>query len=305
MKVDIAALRKLCTMKEKKVRRFLLSVIPDLENREHFLYRETSGATVLAVAHMDVVSESSSFDSFSTPDDIMVFSPALDDRLGVFTMTHLLKQFGLEMDLLFTTDEERCSSTAEEFVDYCGKDYNWIVGLDRKGSDVVLYDYDTNTDFVDALKAAEFKLSLGSFSDISYMEPMQTSAFNMGIGYHFQHTNKCCASMLELAGQLRKLKSFFDAFSETKFTHTPEPRTLSGAATWSAPGKWSGIRKSNRDPWWEREEDTIGRQYYNEHDETPLDRRRKSNDSSDYTDDFDYDDKDDYLGDYGRIKLAL
>ena len=95
-------------------------------------------APVLAVAHLDTVINDISF-SVNKKRKRM-YSPMFDDRLGAYIiLEHLLRE--LNYDVLLTVDEEIGKSTANSF--NIGKEYNWIFSFDRKGSDVVMYQYDS------------------------------------------------------------------------------------------------------------------------------------------------------------------
>jgi hypothetical protein len=221
MKVNLDVLKRLCTMKERKVQRYINKVVPSIDDYGAFMWKQKEGVKILAVAHMDVIFEDSEFRSIKTNNDIIVLSPTLDDRLGIFTILNLLPQYGIEVDMLFTKDEERCMSTAEDFVRICDKDYNLIIEFDRMGTDVVMYDYECNVELKADLESVGFEIGRGTYSDIRELEGLGVSAFNMGIAYHFQHTERCCASLADLARQLEKLKLFHDQFSGKVYEHMP------------------------------------------------------------------------------------
>jgi hypothetical protein len=226
MKVNTGALRKICNLSEDKLKKYLLASNTGMEDYGAFLWHSKRKADILAVAHMDVALESAAFNTVETPDDLFILSSALDDRLGIFTILHLLPQFNIKVDILFTTEEEMCMSSAQEFPDFCDKDYNWIVEFDRAGTDVVLYEYETNVDLTDDLKSVGFEIGIGSYSDIRELEQMGVGAFNIGIGYHFQHTDQCCASMLQLATQLTKLQQFYEEFKDVQYDHRAIPTEI-------------------------------------------------------------------------------
>jgi hypothetical protein len=285
VKVNLGVLKKLCSMKERKVKRYLKATVPDIDDYGAFLWKQTEGVKILAVAHMDVVFDDKDFKSVTTKNDIIVFSPALDDRLGIFTITHLLPQFGIEVDMLFTTDEEKCLSTASDFTRYCDKEYNWIVEFDRMGTDVVLYDYDCNVELQEDLKSVGFEIGHGSYSDIRDMEDMGVAAFNMGIGYHFQHTERCCASMVDLSTQLKKLQEFVEHYGEVAYEHVPlEKPDVDTDPYWYCRGgktdRYAHLRddyRAHTEHWYPQAEDF-----------------------SDPEDEFD----DRFLGDYGKVYRA-
>ena len=139
--------------------------------------------------------------------------PVVDDRLGCAIALGCSDW----ADLLFTDCEEIGKSTAAHFVP--PRDYNWIVELDRKGTDAVTYQYN-DLEWMKALRK-HFTIGNGSFSDIGYMEGLGTSAVNIGVGYHNEHTRQAYWDPKETALQLGRLKGFLEEFGDTKFTHTP------------------------------------------------------------------------------------
>ncbi len=139
--------------------------------------------------------------------------PVVDDRLGC-AMALGMSDWA---DLLFTDCEEQGRSTAAYFK--APRDYNWIVGLDRRGTDVVTYQY-KDKEWLDSL-GKHFKVGFGSFSDIGYLEELGRSAVNVGIGYHNEHTRNAFWNPKETNAQLGQLWAFWKEFGETIFTHEP------------------------------------------------------------------------------------
>lgn len=139
--------------------------------------------------------------------------PVVDDRLGC---AMALGMSGWA-DLLFTDCEEQGQSTAAHFK--APRDYNWILGLDRRGTDVVTYQY-KDKEWLDCL-GKHFKVGWGSWSDIGYLEGLGRSAVNVGIGYHNEHTRNAFWNPKETNAQLGQLWAFWKEFGDTVFTHEP------------------------------------------------------------------------------------
>jgi hypothetical protein len=226
MKVDTGRLKNLCVTTEMELwKKF--SRRKDYSNEGLYLFKYT-GANILAVAHMDVYSDKAggSFTQDKINDDIIVHSPWLDDRLGVFVVDHMLPNvLKIKTDILLTTNEECCMSTAKDFTDDMkeSNQYNWIVEFDRAGEDVVLYHYDDVPELTEDLKEAEFDVSWGTYSDIGEMEDFGIGCFNVGIGYHRQHTQMCFASLQEMVNQLVRFKTFYEANKDKKYIYTAKP----------------------------------------------------------------------------------
>jgi hypothetical protein len=172
-----------------------------------------NGKSVLAVAHADVhrlIEGQLSFTQKNSEmgSDPLVYSPYLDDRLGIYVIFEKLPALGINMDILITTGEESGNSSAREFSQNCFKKYNWIVEFDRKDEDVVLYEYQ-NRDMEKSLIKVGFKIGLGSRSDISHMESFGVACFNVGIGFSHEHYSDCSADLAILDRQLERFERFF------------------------------------------------------------------------------------------------
>lgn len=184
------------------------------------VYRENPKAKILAVAHLDSVVNTNHFYHLSTGKDTMIVNAQLDDRLGVYTLLDILPQLGIQYDLLLTEGEEQGRSTAAHFES--SKEYNWMFSFDRRGSDVVMYEYDSQELRKDLIKA-KFRPDYGSFSDICFLDHLGIRGFNVGTGYHGEHNDNCYASIRELLGQVNRFKSFYDLFHSKKYPYEQRP----------------------------------------------------------------------------------
>jgi len=173
-----------------------------------------NGADILFVCHADTVFDRAKYGQ----DRQRLYSPNLDDRLGVYLVLDYFPHIGINADILITENEEIGRSTAENFMPK--KQYNWIVEFDRRGSGVVVYDYD-NPDWLDAI-TRHFTIQQGSFSDISLLENLKTSAVNIGIAYHHEHTRRCYCRLSELYRQLQKFVAFYRENCKIRYAHEPK-----------------------------------------------------------------------------------
>jgi hypothetical protein len=228
MKIDVNRLKKLCTTDEWQLWESFARR-KDYEDMGLYLFKDT-GSNILVVAHMDVFSDkikpTFTWDKVGT--DIIIHSPWLDDRLGVFVADHMMPNvLKIKADILLTSDEECCKSTAADFATEMKslKEYNWIVEFDRAGDDVVLYHYDDVPDLTEDLMEVGYDIGIGSYSDIGELEEFGVGCFNVGIGYHHQHTSYCFASMQEMADQLMKFKDFYHKNKDKKYIYTPKPHS--------------------------------------------------------------------------------
>ena len=176
-----------------------------------------NGASVLAVGHLDYVDWTRPRISRSGQ---TIRCPQLDDRLGVWTILDVLPKLGINVDVLLTDSEEIGQSTAQWFDS--PKRYNWMVEFDRRGTDAVLYQYDTDEQR-ERLEDVGFDIGRGSFSDISYLEHLGICGFNVGIGYHHEHTRRCYAKLNDTWSQIRKFERYWSSWRDTPMEYVKAP----------------------------------------------------------------------------------
>lgn len=148
---------------------------------------------VLLVAHLDTVHPTVPQKIYFDTNNSTLSSPqgiGGDDRCGVYMILEIVKHFNCSV--LFCEDEEVGGIGASEFCkDYRHEtfDFNYIIELDRKGSnDAVFYDC-ANDEFESFICKDYFKASFGTFSDISIIAPhLQCAAVNLSSGYYNAHT---------------------------------------------------------------------------------------------------------------------
>ena len=146
------------------------------------------------VAHLDTVFKSPPTDIFYDAAKNVMWSPeglGADDRAGVFAIVEILKR-RLRPTIILTTDEEIGGVGASKLVEDIPEapcKLNFLIELDRRGSeDCVFYDCD-NPFFEDYIEDFGFITNWGSFSDISYIAPKWgMAAVNLSIGYEHEHS---------------------------------------------------------------------------------------------------------------------
>ena len=208
MKFD---LEQYCTIKTQSLMN-LLGSRPDALHESGYVYIDNNAA-VLAVAHADVhwrIEHVIRFEKSTAGhgDELIVKSPYLDDRLGIFTILETLPGLGINTDVLITTGEESGQSTANAFSENCAKKFNWIVEFDRKGEDVVLYEY-SNKEMENELIQARFQIGFGTSSDIMHLKSLGIACFNVGIGYGREHYPGCWADLRILDRQIERFSVFY------------------------------------------------------------------------------------------------
>ena len=179
-----------------------------LDNPDGELFFRDNGASVLAVGHLDYVMWRKPLKRHK-----IVWCPQLDDRLGVWVLLNLLPNMGVNVDVLLTDLEESGRTTAQHFKP--AKEYNWIVEFDRRGTDVVMYQYECD-EYEAILGGYGFKCGWGSFSDICELGHLDVAGFNFGTGYYHEHTTKCSANIQETKEQASKFQQFYNDYKDTK-----------------------------------------------------------------------------------------
>ena len=181
-----------------------------------------NGSDILAVAHLDTVNPCGiKWSGEVKLDQTIFFSPYLDDRLGAYTIKVALPQaYSIEMDMLFTMDEETGASTAELFE--TTKKYKWIVSFDRRGEDVVLYSF-RGDDIEKKLKSVGFDVGWGTMSDICKLEHLGCKAFNVGVGYEEEHGKHPYMIVEVYNRQIQRFVKFYEKF---KGEHIPHSKVI-------------------------------------------------------------------------------
>jgi hypothetical protein len=197
---------------------------------DFYAFRD-NGSSVLAVAHLDTVvyPDQRQCGFLDTAGGTVVYSGALDDRLGAYVLLDLLPKLDINVDLLLTVGEESGQSTAEFFEP--PKDYNWIIEFDRGGTDVVMYQFE-DEDTRDMVRLTGARVGEGIFSDICYLEHLGVKAFNWGVGYEDYHSVRSHAYLEDLFQMVNYFVDFHDMWADEHLPHE--------ADDWSAYGRLSG-----------------------------------------------------------------
>ena len=189
-----------------------------------YIYKNNN-AKVLAVAHLDVVASVRNNLNFKIDGDI-IYATQFDDRLGVYIILDILPQFGIEVDVLLTENEEVGRSTAKHFKLPEGKEYNYMIEFDRMAKDPVMYMYKTK-EYEDLLKKYGFSyVGHGTNTDIRYLSFLGIAGINFGVAYYNQHSNDCHMNTREFEEELfPKIKEFLETEKDTKTTYKPSQTT--------------------------------------------------------------------------------
>lgn len=145
---------------------------------------------VLLVAHLDTVHRQPVETICYSHDGNILMSPegiGGDDRAGVYMILRIIQEH--RCHVLFCEDEETGGNGAREFANSkIRPEVNYIVEMDRRGTnDAVFYNCD-NTEFVDFVCGFGFAEAQGTFSDISVIAPrLGVAAVNISAGYFNEH----------------------------------------------------------------------------------------------------------------------
>lgn len=181
---------------------------------QHYFFKD-NGADILAVAHLDTVQSG----YWYYVKNNVLYSPVTDDRMGVYTLLHLLPSLGINFDVLLTIDEEHLNSSAQFF--HTEKQYNWMFAFDRRGDDAVLYSYH-NDKLENELRQNGFHIGFGSYSDIVELDDLDCCGINFGTAYFNYHFINGYVDLRMLMKQALKFRNFYNANHNTYFKSTPQ-----------------------------------------------------------------------------------
>jgi hypothetical protein len=207
---DIERLRKTCLQPMDDFKKEGEAV----ECTEGFYVYKDNGADILAVAHLDTVQDTKHFYVVRMGGYEIVFNHALDDRLGAYIILDILPKLGVNCDVLLTTGEESCNSTAQAFK--TTKQYKWIFSFDRMGTDVVLYQYGGKA-IENILEGLNNVVGMGSYSDICDLSDLGCVGINWGCGYWDNHGPKSHVILTDAEYMVNQFKAFYDLYKDTLF----------------------------------------------------------------------------------------
>ena len=220
MNYDVKELKDIIQMNQDTLKEYLDLHLQDLGyttvNKKGFLYAE-GDIPVLLVAHLDTVhSEKAEIICFSE-DMRYVMSPqgiGGDDRCGVYMIMQLIRDY--KCHVLFCEDEEVGGRGANKFVASKLKPrVNFIVEMDRRGSNDAVFYHCDNPDFTDFVLSFGFEENHGTFSDISVIAPpLNTAAVNISAGYYNEHRLFEYIDMLAVENNIRRIGEMIMADSE-------------------------------------------------------------------------------------------
>ena len=182
-----------------------------VSSKDGFLYAK-GNIPVMLVAHLDTVHNEtvreiyiSNMGNITSPQGI-----GGDDRCGVYAILDLISRTDYRPYILFAEDEEIGCVGSRKFAEKVDKykpDVNFIIEIDRKGSnDAVYYDCE-NPEFEEFISSYGFETEWGSYSDIAEIAPvMGVAAVNLSSGYYKAHTTDEYISMTDLNNTINRVE---------------------------------------------------------------------------------------------------
>jgi len=211
-KILFNELKTLCKSSVKRILTNPAYGIHDVLNEYTF---KDNNSDILFVSHADTVFPAcKDIYDLTINNKRFIYSPMLDDRLGLYTMLYYLPSMGINADWLITDHEESMSSSAMFFKTQ--KKYNWIVEFDRKELNPVLYMYNTPK-IMDALHSVHIYPVRGSCSDISFMTHLNTVCINWSIGYRNEHTEYCHLKVSDYYACMEDFTRFYHKYKDIRF----------------------------------------------------------------------------------------
>ena len=199
------------------------------ENKKGFLYAE-GNVPILLVAHLDTVHFEPPETICYSADGAEMMSPqgiGGDDRAGVYMILRLIQN--THCHVLFCEDEETGGKGARLFTK-SGIDpkANFIVELDRKGSNDAVFYQCRNTQFEQLIESFGFRMNYGSFSDISILAPhFDLAAVNLSTGYYNAHQLGEYVRLDEVEDLIGRVEKLLQSKTE-RFPYSPVRHTKSG-----------------------------------------------------------------------------
>lgn len=146
---------------------------------------------VLLIAHLDTVHKTPVKSICYSTDGRLMMSPegiGGDDRCGVYMILEIIKT--ARCHVLFCEDEEIGCQGARAFANSkIRPEVNYLVEMDRRGSNDAVFYQCANPDFADFVCGFGFELAHGSYSDICAIAPrLGTAAVNISAGYYNEHS---------------------------------------------------------------------------------------------------------------------
>ena len=217
-----------------------------VQKQKGFLYAEGT-VPVLLAAHLDTVHHALPETICYSADGTVMMSPqgiGGDDRAGVYMILRLIQR--VHCHVLFCEDEETGGHGARAFTKSGIKpDVNYIVELDRTGSNDAVFYQCRNRQFERHINSFGFQTAFGSFSDISILAPhLNLAAVNLSTGYYHAHQPGEYVRLDKVEELIGRVKSLLQ--TETgRFSYSDKRVACAAQMEWAAPQRKKLLALSN------------------------------------------------------------
>ena len=211
--MDIKKLEKVCGMPDDEFLSMGTSLMTD-----NVLVHMSRGSSVLGIAHVDTDHKPGQF--YHCKETRRLWSPTLDNRLGVHILLNELRVYGVELDILLTSQDDRGYSTAS---DYFGPDeYNWMVSFNLRGSGVSMHQYHREEMARILLNYSLLARDTDEFPDIAELWFLGILGFDIGNGIVGQ--GRDTSVLLRVADrQVRRFVRFYREYKDKILPYMPTP----------------------------------------------------------------------------------
>ncbi|WP_313530566.1 M28 family peptidase [Anaerotignum sp.] len=233
--VDTISLKSIVKLSQQELKKALVDKLTEQGYspvcQKGFLYAE-GNVSVLLVAHLDTVHKQPVVNICYSEDRQIMMSPegiGGDDRCGIYMILEIIKQ--ARCHVLFTEDEEIGCIGASDFAkSKIRPQVNYIVEVDRRGSNDAVFYQCSNLDFNEFVCCFGFEEARGSFSDISVIAPqLGVAAVNISAGYYNEHSRHEYINLAEMERNTRLICEMVQSTTE-KYEYRERSYTYSQMA---------------------------------------------------------------------------
>lgn len=228
---DLNTFQQMCSLTQtglkKFMSKFLRTQYSDVFETNDFICA-AGDIPIALVAHMDTVFKTPPKEFYLDQEKNVMWSPqglGADDRAGVFAILMIVKS-GLKPHIILTTDEECGGIGAMALTEFEKpfKKVQYLIQLDRRGSDdCVFYDC-INKEFIDYVEKFGFSESWGTFSDISTICPeWGIAGVNLSIGYRNEHSECETLNIGHMLNTIEKVKKMLSVKDIPFFEYIEDP----------------------------------------------------------------------------------
>lgn len=237
--MNLKLMKTLCDLDKDTLKRTLVTYLKKKDYKKVIFkddYIVAEGELpVCLIAHTDTVFDNDPMQKYiripqeelwlyDSEKDILwrAYGAGFDDKSGIYSIIKILEA-GYRPHIIFTDFEEVGGVGAQQLViDYPKLPFScdFLIELDRRGkNDAVFYDCD-NWFFKKYITSFDFKESIGSFSDISFIGPIwDRAAVNLSVGYMDEHSDNERLYCNWCDETIEKVKVILDNLTHTQYVY--------------------------------------------------------------------------------------